>query len=504
MGDLLVIFLAWVWPALLAMSLAVWAIWWAIFADKARGRRRCPRCWHDLSRTPGLTCSECGHAADGEGDLARTRRRWGVAVAATAAAVAASVGTQLSILNATWPSYLPDLVLVRVPALAPLGELPVPIRRELGRRVASGQLGAESLLRLARTLSAHGPLGAAEDPGAELLGAVATSIPPELASEPGLPAAEARARAGALKDWHARLDATLESLPPWVEVTAPQQWPAGEDAVTYVRATVWGPRAEWRLRRRGGDGPWLVGSGIAGLRRVPLPAAVDAGAVGADGRLVADFDFEVRRGARGTPGWGPWTPSAPVRVDAAVPTLDPALLTETSGPELDEAIAAALSLPVTLWNDPERPVAFRLDFPRMTATRGPITVGMMVELCEGDIVRRRLRVSAASAHARQGWLLELEDALGLAGLRAVAEGGQASAPGGGVPLPGWWVRLRSDRRSALEAIGRSPCGAANPPAPCWSGTARMPAFGSPSPDVAPQRSYRLGFSDEIVGNTAKP
>ena len=60
MGDLLVIFLAWVWPALLAMSLAVWAIWWAIFADKARGRRRCPRCWHDLSRTPGLTCSECG------------------------------------------------------------------------------------------------------------------------------------------------------------------------------------------------------------------------------------------------------------------------------------------------------------------------------------------------------------------------------------------------------------------------------------------------------------
>ena len=37
MGDLLVIFLAWVWPALLAMSLAVWAIWWAIFADKALG-----------------------------------------------------------------------------------------------------------------------------------------------------------------------------------------------------------------------------------------------------------------------------------------------------------------------------------------------------------------------------------------------------------------------------------------------------------------------------------
>ncbi|MHC4107085.1 MAG: hypothetical protein ACYSTY_03265 [Planctomycetota bacterium] len=49
---------------------------WALFADRARGRRRCPKCWYDLSGTPGLVCSECGYIAKRERRLHKTHRRW--------------------------------------------------------------------------------------------------------------------------------------------------------------------------------------------------------------------------------------------------------------------------------------------------------------------------------------------------------------------------------------------------------------------------------------------
>ncbi len=52
---------------------------WALFWDRARGRRRCPKCWYDLAATPagaaGTTCPECGRTARSERELARTRRR---------------------------------------------------------------------------------------------------------------------------------------------------------------------------------------------------------------------------------------------------------------------------------------------------------------------------------------------------------------------------------------------------------------------------------------------
>ena len=45
----------------------------------SRRKRRCPKCWYDLSHTPGLRCSECGREVKRERTLFRAKRRWGLA-----------------------------------------------------------------------------------------------------------------------------------------------------------------------------------------------------------------------------------------------------------------------------------------------------------------------------------------------------------------------------------------------------------------------------------------
>ncbi len=54
---------------------------WALLWDRSRGRRRCPKCWYDLSGTEpggrgGWVCPECGRRGTQERSLRRTRRRW--------------------------------------------------------------------------------------------------------------------------------------------------------------------------------------------------------------------------------------------------------------------------------------------------------------------------------------------------------------------------------------------------------------------------------------------
>jgi hypothetical protein len=54
---------------------------WGLFWDRPRGRRRCPKCWYDLTNAPPApdstlpVCPECGFAANREKQLKRTRRR---------------------------------------------------------------------------------------------------------------------------------------------------------------------------------------------------------------------------------------------------------------------------------------------------------------------------------------------------------------------------------------------------------------------------------------------
>lgn len=56
--------------SIFALALAIWSH----RGDRSRGRRRCPRCWYDMTGS-ALTCPECGHDARAIKNLYRPRRR---------------------------------------------------------------------------------------------------------------------------------------------------------------------------------------------------------------------------------------------------------------------------------------------------------------------------------------------------------------------------------------------------------------------------------------------
>lgn len=110
-GDV-VDFVLWGLAATLVLAALILCCW-ALFADRSRGRKRCPKCWYDLSGAPSSTCPECGKVIATPSRLYRTRRRWSfVALAAIVLLIGASTGIVPKVRNGTWPKLLPDVVIV--------------------------------------------------------------------------------------------------------------------------------------------------------------------------------------------------------------------------------------------------------------------------------------------------------------------------------------------------------------------------------------------------------
>ncbi len=125
----------------------------ALLADRARGRRRCPKCWYDLSRTNGLRCPECGHEAKRDRALFRTRRRWRWAAFGVLVVLVSHPVARIPVVRAHGAAaFAPDWLLV---AVLPWYEerLPPTVNQsiytasyswpfeELNRRITVGDLG---------------------------------------------------------------------------------------------------------------------------------------------------------------------------------------------------------------------------------------------------------------------------------------------------------------------------------------------------------------------------
>lgn len=95
------------------MVVGVVVFFWAMWSDRARGRKRCPKCWYDMAAVPTLTCPECGKDARKPERLLHTRRQWRMAF----------LGLALTALGSTqfaepwyrrggWLPYIPTRVLI--------------------------------------------------------------------------------------------------------------------------------------------------------------------------------------------------------------------------------------------------------------------------------------------------------------------------------------------------------------------------------------------------------
>jgi len=110
-----------------------------LFADRSRGRRRCPKCWYELTGLEGTRrCPECGRIAKSERSLRRTRRHW---IASIAGAFLVAVG--LTAIGARqvhrhgWIGAVPTIGYI---AALPAIDFDSEAFEEIRRRIAAGPM----------------------------------------------------------------------------------------------------------------------------------------------------------------------------------------------------------------------------------------------------------------------------------------------------------------------------------------------------------------------------
>ncbi len=91
----------------------LWLCYWFLLADRAKGRKRCPKCWYDMSFADSLRCPECGHDAKRAGDLLKTRRRFkGLWLCLLVFLTAGFLWIQPKVQQDGWVSVMPKTVLI--------------------------------------------------------------------------------------------------------------------------------------------------------------------------------------------------------------------------------------------------------------------------------------------------------------------------------------------------------------------------------------------------------
>lgn len=97
---------AW-WAAAGLAAIGLGLALWGWIGDRSRGRRRCPRCWYDMTGVPGRRCPECGkEPATDRGLFKPRRRRWAIGVALVLLApILAATGARFG--RPVWYAMLP-------------------------------------------------------------------------------------------------------------------------------------------------------------------------------------------------------------------------------------------------------------------------------------------------------------------------------------------------------------------------------------------------------------
>jgi len=130
--------------ALLIYGLALQ--WWAVLANRAMDRRRCPRCWYDMTGTTERRCPECGRTYRSEVQLHRRRPRWRT----LAIGIAMMFGAALA-MKASRDGFA---VMIPTPVLAFIAPYVVgnggAVEEEFTRRFSEGDISEAAVRRIVR------------------------------------------------------------------------------------------------------------------------------------------------------------------------------------------------------------------------------------------------------------------------------------------------------------------------------------------------------------------
>lgn len=414
---------------LLAAALPVYAAgvylaWRALFRDRPRGRRRCPRCWHDLTHTPGMTCGECGFAAAAERDFGRTRRHWTLALLAIGLCLGMAVWLQARLESYTLASHLPTRVLIGVLRFGGEGN----VHAELARRIGRDELTPAHWTALTRRAAA-GDWGAAP----------ASDVWIEKYSR-WLNGRARRILADAEADWAPGEAEARLRIPAHLEVSARSEWPLGSTPHARLMMRDWWPMgADCRItvtpRLAHAEPLRFFRSGLTLPWRghvfpiIGLPESTRA----------VELDVTVERLDAHDPAQDHWRVMAQRRFTLPIAFDRSAGPEPASGPALDAAVAAVFQ-EVVCWPSGRSPVRFGfLAANTYTPDFADTAVGVHVDLLHGSSLARRLDIWWMAGPNRVDRMMSCEPYEDEALLRTL------KTP------EGWSLRVTGDRDLALRA-----------------------------------------------------
>lgn len=452
MGREVLITLGWLAGATAAVAL-LWGIWWALFADRSRGERRCPRCWHLIGPGAASNCPECGRAFQSEADLLRTRRKWLLANAFLVLLLGGTLLLRVQLAEQGWWRLLPQRMLVAVVPWLGDTEDGSMARGHLRMMLLKEDLSDANAVRLLGLLR-DGDADAR--PGTE---AWRRRYAPWLDALRGRRFWEGYgSRAGPRE--------AAMAIAPSVMLVAPVTWVAEEPLVVTTEVDDWLPRGAGlniefvdapglplapdtlnALRGRRWERP--EGGGFGGgfpLSLGPLPVGTH------DGALRMRWRAFAVEAPSGTLAQG--EVSVPLRIEVR-PT--PPTLTPVADPFVDERVREVFR-PGLMREESALRFAFSY---RPIETAGPslrdIAFGFVVEACEDGVPRRTLRV----------WWHG--DQSSRAGFEIVDE--QPERLANATESAAWTLRVRSDPALARRAASLDPDGKVTR---FWSGEVTIP------------------------------
>lgn len=385
-----ILWLGWVGMAALFAGM-IYVAWRALFHDRGRGKRRCPKCWHDLSHTPGMTCGECGFTADYEKEFHKTRRKLAVAVGAIVVCVMAAGFIHQRMDRRGWAAVAPTNVLIWT--------LPLSIDQnsftgsELSRRMNMMEVSEGQWLSiLERCAEGDWWREPVDDEWEDTYGQILNQWSRTHSRNVFASIATQGDSASLNREllFRQQVRDLLLSIPPKVEARTRSDWPTGSAPRIDVTLREWWPREfESRLvLKTPGENDNKVIAYRGGRFAGDLPYSFQLPPAAA-GELPASLDITVERRTSDDKWSAVWNQRVPITTFTAPQEL--AKMQPAQDKPLDDAVAATFNAGIVRWADGPSPVRFRVNVPATAiALFEGIAVGVKVELFRDDERARRL------------------------------------------------------------------------------------------------------------------